>query len=46
MKSRKLDCQLTALNPKLQPIGQVDDLINLFEHEYDGANMFTFELVY
>ena len=39
MKSRKADCQLTALNSSMEPIGQASGLINLFEHEYDG---FTF----
>lgn len=39
MNSRKLDCQLTALNSDMDSIGHVDGLINLFEHEYDG---FTF----
>jgi hypothetical protein len=39
VQSRKVDCHLTALNPKLEPIGQVSGLVNLFEHEYDG---FTF----
>ena len=39
MNSRKLDCQLTALDSSMEPIGQASGLINLFEQEYDG---FTF----
>ena len=36
MKSRKTDCTFTALNFELEPVGQVEGLLNLFEHEFDG----------
>ena len=39
MKSRKTDCTLTALNFELEPVGQVEGLLTLFEHPFDG---FTF----
>lgn len=38
-RTRKADCTLTALNFELEPVGQVEGLLTLFEHEFDG---FTF----
>lgn len=39
MNPRKADCTLTALNFDFEPVGQVEGLLTLFEHPFDG---FTF----